>query len=158
MWHLILYLVHCRIGKSYALFEFIKIISFLFPSKTFNSFNALQKLVWRYRIVVNFVLWASPKESVGAPDQMTVSHHSKPEGWHPSPLSPSSSSLFCILCIKWLYLRHNYNIVLSQLLHNSLEEQYTLLQFIISLKFSYVCMTRTTYFTIHHFQVILIWG
>jgi len=27
-----------------------------------------------------------PKESVGAPDQMTVSQHSKSEGWHPSPL------------------------------------------------------------------------
>jgi hypothetical protein len=28
----------------------------------------------------------SLKESVGAPDQMTVSQHSKSEGWHPSPL------------------------------------------------------------------------
>jgi hypothetical protein len=31
---------------------------------------------------------APPKETVGAPEQMTVSQHSKSEGWHPSPLSP----------------------------------------------------------------------
>jgi hypothetical protein len=50
-----------------------------------------------------------PKESVGAPVQMTVSQHSKSEGWHPSPLSPPPSSLFCSLYIKELYLRHkNY--------------------------------------------------
>ena len=34
------------------------------------------------------VVGPPPKESVGAPDQMTVSQHSKSEGWHPSPLSP----------------------------------------------------------------------
>ncbi len=34
-----------------------------------------------------------PKESVGAPVQMTVSQHSKSEGWHPSPLPPPPSSL-----------------------------------------------------------------
>ncbi len=34
------------------------------------------------------VVGAPPKESVGAPDQMTVSQHSKSEGWHPSSLSP----------------------------------------------------------------------
>ncbi len=30
-------------------------------------------------------VWASPKESVGAPDQLTVSQHSKSEseGWYP---------------------------------------------------------------------------
>ncbi len=27
-----------------------------------------------------------PKESVGAPDQMTVSLHNKSAGWHPCPL------------------------------------------------------------------------
>jgi hypothetical protein len=36
-----------------------------------------------------------PKESVGASDQMTVSQHSKSEGWHLSPLTPIPSSLFC---------------------------------------------------------------
>jgi hypothetical protein len=35
---------------------------------------------------------APPKESVGAPDQMTVSQHSKSEGWHPSPLERSGPS------------------------------------------------------------------
>jgi hypothetical protein len=50
-----------------------------------------------------------PKESVGAPAQMTVSQHSKSEGWHPSPLSPTPSSLYCSLYIKELCLRHkNY--------------------------------------------------
>ncbi len=29
-----------------------------------------------------------PKEAVGTPDQMTVSQHSKSEGWHSSLLSP----------------------------------------------------------------------
>jgi hypothetical protein len=37
------------------------------------------------------------------------SQHSKSEGWHPSPLSPPLSSLFCNLYIKELYLRHKYN-------------------------------------------------
>jgi hypothetical protein len=46
----------------------------------------------------------SPKESVGVPDQMTVSQHCKSEGWHPSPLSPPPSSLFCNLC-KIVYCR-----------------------------------------------------
>jgi hypothetical protein len=55
------------------------------------------------------VVGTSPKESVGAPDQMTVSQHSKSEGWPPSPLSPPPSSLFCNLCIKELYLRHKFN-------------------------------------------------
>jgi hypothetical protein len=38
------------------------------------------------------------KESVGAPDQMTVSQHSKSEGWHPSPLFPPSPvcSVICV--------------------------------------------------------------
>jgi hypothetical protein len=55
----------------------------------------------------------SPKESAGgAPDQMTVSQHSKSEGWqwHPSPLSLPPSSLFCNLCIKKLYLRHKHRL------------------------------------------------
>jgi hypothetical protein len=43
-----------------------------------------------------------PKESLGAPDQMTVSQH-------PSPLFPPPSSLFCNLCIKALYPRRKYN-------------------------------------------------
>jgi hypothetical protein len=51
-------------------------------------------------------VWASPKELVGAPDHMTVSHHSKQRGGIPL-LSPSS--LFCNLCIKELYLRRKYN-------------------------------------------------
>ncbi len=55
------------------------------------------------------VLGTSAKESVGAPDQMTVSQHSKSEGWHHSLLSPPPSSLFCNLCKKELYLRHKYN-------------------------------------------------
>jgi hypothetical protein len=38
-----------------------------------------------------------PEESVGAPDRMTVSHHSKSEGWPSSPISPPPSSLFCNL-------------------------------------------------------------
>ncbi len=62
-------------------------------------------------------LWASPKESVGAPDQMTVSQHSKSNGWHPSPLSPIPSSVFCNFCIKdgkELYLRPKYNNALLQ--------------------------------------------
>ncbi len=51
----------------------------------------------------------APKESVGFPDQMTISQYSKSEGWHPSPFSPPSSSLFCNMYIKELYLRHKYN-------------------------------------------------
>jgi hypothetical protein len=59
-------------------------------------------------LLTKSALWASPKESMGAPDQMTVSQHSKSEGWHPSPLSPPPSSLYCNLYIKELYLRHKY--------------------------------------------------
>ncbi len=36
-----------------------------------------------------------PQGVSGGPYQMTVSKHSKSEGWHPSPLSPPPSSLFC---------------------------------------------------------------
>jgi hypothetical protein len=39
-----------------------------------------------------------PKETVGAPDQMTVSQHSKSEGWHPSPLSPPTMVPFVMGC------------------------------------------------------------
>ncbi len=31
-------------------------------------------------------VWASPKVSVGAPDQLTVNQHSKSERWYPSDL------------------------------------------------------------------------
>ncbi len=63
----------------------------------------------RHRKRILAIVGAPPKESVGAPDQMTVSQHSKSEGWHPSPLSPLPSSLYCNLCIKALYLRRKYN-------------------------------------------------
>ncbi len=47
---------------------------------------------------IRLPLWCGPppKESVGAPDQMTVSQHSKSEGWHPSPLSLLVCSVTCI--------------------------------------------------------------
>ncbi len=42
---------------------------------------------------------APPKESVGAPDQMTVSQRSKSEGWHPSPLSPPPHPVCTVISI-----------------------------------------------------------
>ncbi len=41
---------------------------------------------------------APPKESVGAPDQMTVSQHSKSEGWPPL-LSPLPHPVCTVICV-----------------------------------------------------------
>jgi hypothetical protein len=49
----------------------------------------MDKVVGRLAYEIVDPMGAPPKESVGAPDQMTVSQHSKSEGWHPSPLSPT---------------------------------------------------------------------
>ncbi len=63
------------------------------------------------------IVGAPPKELVGAPDQMTVSQHSKSEGWHPSLLSPIKN-----FCLKNVTVTHLVHVFCHALLFRHLEE------------------------------------